>query len=345
MKNILIVTFPVDLGNSTIQLNLQNIFKDHCDFYSFASDHTNGKLTKRPTVYTSFLLRFKAAAALRRIVKKYTAQKKRIIFQGLSPAIFSIGMWNISSSFLFIDWTRSLYPFVLRKPFKKDIVFYFQRNVIRKFKHILCATEAIKTNLIDVYKIDEKIITKVPVPFYIHNFNIFPKPIIGKPKVLFVGGEFLRKGGDVLLNAWNNSLHSKCMLSVMSNDERFAVPGIDLISNVKYGSEQHRKIFAEHDILILPTRIDSYPQVIGEAAAAGLAVITTKFALAAAEVIINDFNGYISESPEESMQQLDKLLDNHQKINEYKQNAYKLMQEKFSSAIIKEQFFKAIGIL
>ena len=53
----------------------------------------------------------------------------------------------------------------------------------------------------------------------------------------------------------------------------------------------------EHDIFILPTHQDVGPQVIGEAAAAGLSVLTTQFALGAPHVILDGVNGRISALP------------------------------------------------
>ena len=41
----------------------------------------------------------------------------------------------------------------------------------------------------------------------------------------------------------------------------------------------HKFFFSSADIFILPTYRDAYPIVLGEAAAAGLAIITTKYAL------------------------------------------------------------------
>ncbi|MFM7370000.1 MAG: glycosyltransferase, partial [Sphaerospermopsis kisseleviana] len=60
----------------------------------------------------------------------------------------------------------------------------------------------------------------------------------------------------------------------------------------------------------MPTNCDSYPSVLGEAACAGLAILTTKNALGADEVIINGENDYICDSPIALFEKLKILIKN-----------------------------------
>lgn len=96
-----------------------------------------------------------------------------------------------------------------------------------------------------------------------------------RPTILFVGGDFERKGGPSLLRAFE-PLRDLANLVIMSDASIEPRPGVVLARGVRAGSEEHRRIFAEADLFCLPTLGDCTPLVIGEAMAAGLPVLTTR---------------------------------------------------------------------
>jgi glycosyltransferase involved in cell wall biosynthesis len=96
-----------------------------------------------------------------------------------------------------------------------------------------------------------------------------------RPTILFVGGDFERKGGPSLLRAFKH-LGSRANL-VLVTEADIAVPeGVRLIRGVAAGSDEHRRVFEEADLFCLPTLGDCTPLVIGEAMAAGLPIVTTR---------------------------------------------------------------------
>lgn len=343
MKNLLLVTFPVDLGNRTLESNQHFIFKDEMDFFRFASKHADSIDTSRVPVIMSLMYRIQSAFKLRRIVRKYTKAGKIVLFNGLSPALFSFGAWNPGQTAIVFDWTRTLYTEVQGKEVKRNWIFKLHQKVLKSCPKFLCWTDAIRQNLTNVYGVDKDSVHKVHAPFLVEKLNIYPRPTPSIPRVLFIGGELKRKGGDVLLNGWTELLKGKCELTMMTNDQAANIEGINFLPGVKYGTDTHYKTYQENDILILPTRIDAYPQVIGEAAAAGLAVITTKFALGAREVIVDGESGYIADSPEHSIELLSKLLADRILIDQFKFKGYQLMHSKFSKDSIKESYLNVLN--
>jgi glycosyltransferase involved in cell wall biosynthesis len=90
----------------------------------------------------------------------------------------------------------------------------------------------------------------------------------------------------------------------------------------------------------LPTNQDAFPYVLGEAAISGLTIITTKFALGAPEVIIHGESGYISETSFGCIDYLLLLLDDIEKINEFKFKMFENILPKVSKEnIVKEYLF------
>ena len=341
-KKTLLVTFPVDLGNRTIESNLQAIFIDDMNFYRFAEEHSTDIDHGSVSINKSIQYRVKSALGLREIVTQYTKEGKTILFNGLSPALFAYGCWKPERTAIVFDWTRTLYPTQLGQPYKKNWVFKLHKKILNSCPKILCWTDAIMENLIQVYGVKESSLFKVPAPFLVEKLNIPLRPTPLKPKVLFVGGDLRRKGGDVLLESWRLFLQDKCHLTMMTNNAAANIDGIKFLPGVKYGSDIHRKTFEENDILILPTRIDAYPQVIGEAAAAGLAVVTTKFALGAKEIITNGTTGFIANTPEESINQLRYLLDNPYLIEDFKKGGYSVMHSKFTKEAIRASYLNVL---
>jgi glycosyltransferase involved in cell wall biosynthesis len=342
MKNILLVTFPVDLGNRTIESNLHDLFSNDMDFFRFASQHAN-ELDKGINYSRSVRDRLFSIYSLRKALRPYVRANGTVLFNGLSPAFLSYGSWRPENTAIVFDWTRLLYPSVLGAEIKKDWVFYLHRHVLRACPKILCWTDAIMNNLQEHYGVKPSQLYKVPAPFLVENFDIPPRPTPNIPRVLFVGGDLKRKGGDILLENYQTLLKSRCQLTMMTNDQAANIEGINFQSGIRYGTAAHKNIYEENDILVLPTRIDAYPQVIGEAAAAGLAVITSRFALGASEVVLNGVSGYVTETQQGCIDSLVNLLNTPVLIDEFKAAGYRHMHAKFSREQIKKQYLEVLG--
>jgi len=96
-------------------------------------------------------------------------------------------------------------------------------------------------------------------------------------RALFVGNHFDRKGGEFLLRLFAGQLPGACTLTILSNDPslqgRALPPGVNWIRGA--AKEQVREAYWNHHLLLLPTRQDFAPQVLAEAAAAGLPAIAS----------------------------------------------------------------------
>jgi glycosyltransferase involved in cell wall biosynthesis len=97
--------------------------------------------------------------------------------------------------------------------------------------------------------------------------------------ILFVGGDFVRKGGDTLLAAYEmlpEPIRRMAHLQLVTKSEEISDgPGVTVHRGVLPNSERLRKLFAEADLFVLPTRADCLAQVLLEAMAAHLPIITT----------------------------------------------------------------------
>jgi glycosyltransferase involved in cell wall biosynthesis len=105
-------------------------------------------------------------------------------------------------------------------------------------------------------------------------FRARPRPASDRVRILFVGGDFARKGGPELLRAFA-ALPGHCELDVVTSAE---VPGADRV-RVHHGLGPDDpalvRLYEDADVFALPTRADTWGLAVAEAMAAGLPVVTT----------------------------------------------------------------------
>jgi glycosyltransferase involved in cell wall biosynthesis len=96
------------------------------------------------------------------------------------------------------------------------------------------------------------------------------------PRILFVGGDFIRKGGDMLLEVFRKRLRGRAELVLVTRADLGDEPGVTVHRDVQANSEKLRGLYASSDIFVLPTRADCYSLVCMEALAAGLPIVATR---------------------------------------------------------------------
>ena len=100
-------------------------------------------------------------------------------------------------------------------------------------------------------------------------------------RLLFVGNDFARKGGDFLLRLYAEHLAGTSSLTIASNDPsieaRKLPPGVQWLRGLK--RDQLVEVYRASDLFVFPSRQDYAPQVLAEALASGL------------PSLVNDFDG------------------------------------------------------
>ncbi len=99
----------------------------------------------------------------------------------------------------------------------------------------------------------------------------------GPVRILFVGGDFARKGGPALIEAFR-PLADRAELTVITQEPLPPEPGLRVVNGVIPGSDELLRAYADANLFCLPTLGDCTAVVLGEAMAAGLPVVTTAIA-------------------------------------------------------------------
>ena len=114
-------------------------------------------------------------------------------------------------------------------------------------------------------------------------------------RILFVGNDFARKGGQELLNVFLRRFKDKGELHLVTNGVVGAEhPNVHIHRQVRPYSDEWLSLYAEADMFVLPTWSDASPLAILEAMAAGLPIIATNIS-GIPELVTDGKNGLLIE--------------------------------------------------
>jgi glycosyltransferase involved in cell wall biosynthesis len=94
------------------------------------------------------------------------------------------------------------------------------------------------------------------------------------PRLLFVGGDFERKGGDLLLDVFRARLAGRAELDVVTREPLDACPGVRVHLGLRPNDERLRRLYQSADLLVIPTRADCFSMAGLEAMSCGVPVVT-----------------------------------------------------------------------
>ncbi|MFA5956090.1 glycosyltransferase family 4 protein [Hyphomicrobium sp.] len=132
-----------------------------------------------------------------------------------------------------------------------------------------------KQSFVDDYGCRAEDVAVIPPGIDVDRF-VMPERNNEVPRILFVGGDFERKGGDLLLKVFRRRFLTKATLDLVTRSDVAAEPGVRVHNDVAPNSPALLKLYREADIFVLPTRADCFSLVCMEALASGLPVVTTK---------------------------------------------------------------------
>jgi glycosyltransferase involved in cell wall biosynthesis len=138
-------------------------------------------------------------------------------------------------------------------------------------------------------------------------------------RLLFVGGDFVRKGGDLLLRWVRATKRRDFRVDIVTEQPLDDVPpNVHVHTKFRPNEPGLLELAREADLLLLPTRADMSPWVVSEAKAAGVPVLSTRVG-AIPELVRDGVDGWLvaPEEYEPFAARLEAVLADRQQIREF----------------------------
>lgn len=212
------------------------------------------------------------------------------------------------------------------------------KRAYQEATYLLAASNVVKNSLILDYSIDEQRIRIVTPGIDLEHWT--PRDKIGggplvkgeKIKILFVGADFNRKGGDLILTLARRSEFRECEFHLVTKSFEGEQPrNVHVHSNIAPNSDELVDLYSSADIALLPTRADFSPHAISEAMAMELPIVSTDVG-AIREMVVEGKTGFLVPADDEEalVDRLSTLVNSGKLRNEFGKNARRETEAHFN---------------
>lgn len=263
-------------------------------------------LEKAPVIRNNWSLRagIKTRKALIEARRQAAVKPDLYFFHTQVTALFGVGLVKNTPKVISLDATPinydsvgSAYNHKRGDAFSEFLKFKINQRALQSANRLITWCDWAKQSLINDYKVQSEIAVIAPgtdLSLWQRRADEYNTQNEQPVRLLFVGGAFKRKGGELLLDVFRRNFMGQAELHLvtqekleLSENERNS---IFVYNNVTSNSPQLQSLFKKADVFVLPTEADCLPVVMGEAMAAGLPIVTTQVG-AIPEVVTDGYNG------------------------------------------------------
>ena len=216
----------------------------------------------------------------------------------------------------------------------EEFKFNKNKSCYEEARHLVTWSDWAKQSLIKDYSVPADKITVIPPGVNVSEWEA-PETISNDDsavKVLFVGGDLERKGGNDLIEAFrairNESPDIPLELHLVTKGNPAKIDGMFVYNNMTPNSSELKALYHQADIFCLPTYGDCLPMVLSEAAATQLPIISTAVA-AIPEIVKDEEGGFVvpAGSVQDIKSALLALAQDHSKRKQMGEAAYHLTKK------------------
>lgn len=261
---------------------------------------------------------------------------------------------DILPNVIYTDYTSQLSAQHLdgtRSPYKGDLLnawLSLEKQAYENAAHICVRSHKVCKSLIEDYGLSPE---KISVIGGGANIGTLPdavtRPIGGPPRLLFIGLDFYRKGGDLVLKAFaevrKHVPQSRLtMITRLPKKHDLPLTNVDIISS-EFNRELVCSQFPLADIFILPSRLETWGDVILEAMAYGLACIGVT-GQPMEEIILHGKTGLLTdpENPHSLYQAMHKLLSDRTECRKMGIEGRRHLEKEFTWPIVARRLSKIV---
>lgn len=167
-----------------------------------------------------------------------------------------------------------------------------ERRLLKAARQLLPWSAPVKESLLKDYAISPSRIRVLPPSLDLTRMRPRQRVVNKQPRVLFVGGDFFRKGGPVLREAHQRFLADRCDLHLITESAVPEQPGLHVHRNVKAGTDLWFELWQNADVFVFPSLLETFGIVLLEALAFRVPVVASR-AGAAVDILDGGKNGLL----------------------------------------------------
>jgi glycosyltransferase involved in cell wall biosynthesis len=208
----------------------------------------------------------------------------------------------------------------------------------------LAWSDWVRRSLITDYGVPDEQIDVVPGGVDLERFAPVERPYRARPRILFIGGDFARKGGPLLLDLYRRRWRDRATIRFVTSHRGEPEAGVIWTPPVPNDSDAYRQLLDEADLFVFPTEADCLPLAIMEAMASGLPVVSTRVG-GIPEMIDDERSGFVA-APRDARGievAVDWLLASHALRGRFGARARELAEERFDGRRNARRLFEVMG--
>jgi hypothetical protein len=207
-----------------------------------------------------------------------------------------------------LDWTRQ-YP-SRRKERKIQAYAWFLLRILRRFSAVCSPVAGMR----DFYAPSIQMLPILyPLPYPDVDLESQDLHDDGITRVLFIGADIQRKGGDILLRQWQQQAPATSHLTFVAPECPVGEwRHVEFINNIKPFTPEHRKLLESHSVFVLPSHREAYGYAALEALNFGQVVVTTENA--GVSRLVAEAGGIVGKTSEDAVRLAMELLQQPEEI-------------------------------
>ena len=276
------------LGHTTHAQNLKRTLAGRPDiaplYVDLPFDGMTGAWTRLPGVRSNWSVRASLGAYLG--LRRAAGRLDAALYHTQVTSLFSAGLMRRTPSVISLDATPLQYDalgaFYGHAPSSNARLEALKKRLNQRAfgaaRHLVTWSEWAKASLVADYGVSAEKISVIPPGIDTARWRRDRQARAAGPlRLLFVGGDFPRKGGDTLLDAFGRLPAGLATLTIATKTPAVGnnLPGVTVRHDVGPNSDALMGLYAAADLFVFPTRGDCLPLAVMEALASGLPVVTT----------------------------------------------------------------------
>ncbi len=173
---------------------------------------------------------------------------------------------------------------------------YLEKQIYETAASVVTFSQAARQSVIEDYKIDPDKVKVIYPGVDLTKITPAEKPFTQAPyRILFVGGDFERKGGQDLLTVFLETLADQAELHLVTQtDITCSHPNVHIYRDITAYTPEWLNLYQQANVFVMPTYAEPFGWVFIEAMAAGLPIIATRIS-AIPEIVTHGETGLLIE--------------------------------------------------